>query len=361
MLSEPKLSARQRALLARLETLAARAHKQTLPVEVLEIIGYGSFFRGKSSPKDVDLIFRCTRGLCPGFAKFRELLRHICSDVQYQHDFERPSDAIASEHESRHCDTSADRAPLAEEKALFAKWLEPYSWSMLFPKTFRDTPSWEDPFGFTRRLLRRELPNLNVSHYLYPGTTPAQMGLRAGVTEVIWSRDEPDIRRNVLRSLEPERLTEKARLELENFNRQLFLLEATRIVLESNVRCHLGQDTRVFSEACLRELQLHNALLNEQEVEAELGLHRPSDEDGVLSHSDALRLVEERRHQIEQLWNEVEAVREIGCLLDWRASGNGDIAKPTGVFITEELLSGKSPKQQHCLRAILAEFRLLDS
>ena len=52
---KPKLTKRQSVLFERLVKLGELAVKDVLPVKVTSIKGFGSFFRGKPSPKDVDL------------------------------------------------------------------------------------------------------------------------------------------------------------------------------------------------------------------------------------------------------------------------------------------------------------------
>ena len=246
--SDIKLSRRQKVLLARLTSLAESANSRKLPVEVLEILGFGSFFRAKENPKDVDLLIRCTRENQP-FSLFRQILEHICREVQYQHDFDRPLEAWLTVFDSKHRDMLPGVVSLDEERALFADWLAPYSWPMLFPKAVEDLPAWDDPIGFTRRLVRRTLPNLNIAYYIYPETTPDQIGLRAGFTELVWSRGQPDVRQNVLDALAPSRVLDNTKRELQNFDRQIFLLAATLKFLQSEIQRLIGQAAPSHSEA----------------------------------------------------------------------------------------------------------------
>jgi predicted nucleotidyltransferase len=314
-----KLTSRQKLLLSRLVALGQDSLDRRLPVEVIEILGFGSLLRGKTQPKDVDLLIRCTREYGRAFASFRNILEPLCRDVRYRYDFDRPLAAFLDEYDRRHADMLPGLVPVDEERALFSQWLEPYSWHMLFPKSFGALYGWDDPFGFTRRLLRRTLPNLNVIYYIYPDTTPEQIGLRAGFTEVIWSREQPDMEQNCLNAMAPDRAIANTRKELQNFDRQLFLLRATLTLLEPLARTDSQRNGQTVGPSLRSTLLEPDILLNEDEVRAELGRSYQCADYTDTNACDLATLVEQQRTEVKELWSRVEALREVIRLRDWHA------------------------------------------
>ena len=153
------LTARQRTLFDRLVTLGNWATAGKFPFRITEILGFGSFFRGKSTPRDVDLVLRVQRpDYIPQFARFIELLNEIRSDPAFQNKFSGPREALLDVLKRRSGKLlpgfeDSDRSP-----ALYGSWLEGYSWSMLFPRTIHAECAITSPDGFARRLLRREFP-----------------------------------------------------------------------------------------------------------------------------------------------------------------------------------------------------------
>lgn len=67
------MTKRQAVLLERLVTFCGRCGSPDLPMKVDCVIGYGSFFRGKPNPDDVDLIAMVSRRH-PGFERFCDLV-----------------------------------------------------------------------------------------------------------------------------------------------------------------------------------------------------------------------------------------------------------------------------------------------
>lgn len=348
------LTSRQKLLLSRLVALGQEARDRRLPVEVVEIIGFGSFFRGKERPKDVDLLIRCTREFSRAFAAFRTILETVARDPRNQIEFDRPLPAFLDEYDKRHAGMLSGLDLGDDERDLFASWLEAYSWPMLFPKSVAEACGWDDPFGFTRRLLRRTLPNLNVAYYIYPETTPEQIGLRAGFTEMIWSRESPDMEANVLEVLQPHRSFANARKELQGFDRQLFRQRATLTLLERLAGGGGGKVQEVDSEL-RRVLLMDDTLMSEAEILKESGHSYQCPDFSDVAPGDLGPLAERLRDEVKNLWLKIEATKEVIRLMDWHADGYPGPPVPVEELIVAELLSGKPAKNQAFLRDVLRD------
>ena len=88
-------SKRQLVLLERLEKVCQRAAADDLPVRIEEVWGFGSFFRLKESPQDLDLAIKYSRGddtLWRGFHEEMEKGIHMAWDKRA--DYPAPSDAL---------------------------------------------------------------------------------------------------------------------------------------------------------------------------------------------------------------------------------------------------------------------------
>lgn len=352
-----KLTSRQELLLGRLVELGDTARACCFPLDVLEIIGFGSFFRGKRRPKDVDLLIRCSREHTKTFAAFAKIVHHICSDVAYQHRYKRPLSAFLNEFERRNADMLPGFSPSQAERSMYGEWLARYSWSMLFPRRMDEAPAWESPFGFMARIMRRRFPNLNVVYYIYPGSEPAQIGLRAGFTEVIWSRDQTNLKENVLQLLTPEWLTVNNLRELTHLDRQLFLLRSTSQMIEAHARSVLEGLPSTVSDNAIRTLATSDTLLTEAEIVSELGTSPEQQSYPCVTWQEIGQLVEERRHEVKRLWWRVETIRTIVRVVTWRSENGRDRRESLQELLADELLGRKPREQLAFIQGVLSEFR----
>src|SRR5437660_438244 len=107
------MTRRQSVLLDRLVTFCERCGSPDLPWRIERVLGYGSFFRGKGRPGDVDLVAR-VGARHPLFNKFRDL---VVEKVRTGRAPEPPAermDRIAASHP----DPAVNGA-----RALFVSWL----------------------------------------------------------------------------------------------------------------------------------------------------------------------------------------------------------------------------------------------
>ena len=169
MSASASLTKRQRVLHDRLLTLGNWASNRLLPIDTTQIIGFGSFFRGKPQPKDVDIVIQHTKDPTADFRRFRRLLHMATRDMVRREKFDTPQAALLDVFDERqermlpHCDEL-----VTQERALFATWSDGISWNMLLPQTIAGQVQVEGPEYFTTRLIRRHLPNVNVVLYLGP-------------------------------------------------------------------------------------------------------------------------------------------------------------------------------------------------
>ena len=200
------LTRREQVLFDRLLVLGQWASQRLLPVDAIEIIGFGSFFRGKPNPKDVDLLIRHTRSNSQDFTRFQQLLDIVRRDMKYRERFDTPLAALLDRFNRE----PATLLPgcedlLVEERSLFGRWIEGISWNMLSPGTIAGQVALEGPVYFTERLVKRHLPNMNIAFFLGPDEEWNEMGLRSTFVVPIWSRQQRDIRGNLEYALSPER------------------------------------------------------------------------------------------------------------------------------------------------------------
>ncbi len=179
----PKLSKRQALLLERLIAFCGRCGSPDLPLRIVKVIGYGSFFRGKERPGDVDL-FVVTGQNHPLFEKFRSLLKLKLS--RHRGGSKLPSDRM------RKIAASDPDPVVAQAGGMFVRWVEGFSDAMLFEhKSMVDELFAHEPQRFARRILHTGLPGINA---LLDRELDKPV---SKVVHVIWSPEQPDVKSTV--------------------------------------------------------------------------------------------------------------------------------------------------------------------
>lgn len=362
-----KRTRRQKLLLSRLAELGEHLQQRTLPVNVVEVIGFGSFFRGKSSPKDVDLLFRCNREASPRFATFLRLLGQIRATPSYRKENREPLGALLSAYEEAEAGLPSDGV---DHRALFAEWLHGYSWNMLCPTTFIGQLGCTDPTTFTKRLLRRCLPNLNVFGYLGPTPEPEDATLRAGFLESIWTPARPDLIANVEEALAPERVRSNTVKEWRNFEKQRFRLRSnldllTQLIakLRTAPRAEAKSENsdgwyKTWCRKCagdepsarvLEQFATGGWLMTEEQLQAGLGIVL----DPLSEPADLAQHVEQLRGEVKELQLFVEAVRDVLCTLIRCKANCEAVEQDEAIFVPARVLSRETAKRQALLRSAL--------
>jgi hypothetical protein len=146
-----------------------------LPVAPVRVIGFGSFFRRKIAPKDVDLILECEIDHS-STEEFLELIRRMEWD-QNSAPYECLAPLICS-HDSR------DK---------YECWARLYTWNQLSPQSIVDQVELGSPVQITKKMLRG-IPGIKLMEVKRPGHESL---LSTEVTHVIWTSDDKDVRRRV--------------------------------------------------------------------------------------------------------------------------------------------------------------------
>jgi hypothetical protein len=173
------LTKRQSVLLDRLVTFCERCDSRDLPIRILRVLGYGSFFRGKDRPGDVDL-FLVTGENHPLFDRFVSIVKGK-PHRRYQ-------ELVPAERMRSIAGKDADPM-VAEAAGVFSSWLEGFSHAMLYEhKTFIDELFAYNPERFARRVLHGKLPGIRAT---LDRDTPEPY---SKVTHEIWTPERPDVR-----------------------------------------------------------------------------------------------------------------------------------------------------------------------
>src|SRR5262245_42121339 len=197
---ELNLTKRQRVLFERLVKLGELASTDLLPVNVTSIKGFGSFCRGKPSPKDVDIVMQ-QAGESPQFDAFIKLIEKIRGTVSTQRRFPKPIGAFLEVFDQAQAEMLPGLLDPTEQRSIFASWLEGWSWQMLYPDTMSEQIATGFPEAYLRRLLRRLIPNISVAFLLGPKGDEGVDALRTGFLVEIWTPQRPDMRANLMAAL----------------------------------------------------------------------------------------------------------------------------------------------------------------
>ena len=183
---------RRIVLQKRLIEFCKAASLEELPFNVVQILGFGSFFRGKESPKDVDLVLRVDRRP-ERFALFCELVKKVRFTSDYEKAFPSPCQAMLHESTS---EVPASKWPVGQRErltSLYSQWLEAYTWNMLHPHNDADHFALIGPDNFARRLIRRRFPKLNIIEILDEAAEPhIPLHIFHGFEVTVWTKESPD-------------------------------------------------------------------------------------------------------------------------------------------------------------------------
>lgn len=205
------LSGKQRALIAQLERLVSIVQKEQLPVEVLAIHGFGSFFRGKKDPRDVDV--KIEYGDNNRFYDlFRKAVETIADLARRDATVESrtPQEVFNSTVEQLIQQNPDDSVTWKEFRNVCSNWLQGITWNMIFSDEYSYAI---DRHRLTDRLLKRNSRNVNISH-----------GIGKLLTDtifVVWSREKNDFRKNMQEIFSPATIKQSRIQSLREFELQL--------------------------------------------------------------------------------------------------------------------------------------------
>lgn len=217
------LTKRQRVLLDRLLGLGNWLSEERLPLQVTEVYGFGSFFRGKPNPRDVDLVFRRADDTAE-FRLFSKLLHKATYD-EGPRKFPTPQAALLSVVDRRCSGCLPGMDDTKRLRCLFGQWISGYSWAMLCARLSR-YGSLPTSVDITERLVKRHFRGLSVATWLGSKETIKNSALRAGFSVLVWSREQSDIRSNVEIALAHDQRRPAVLADLAKLGPVLFRQEA---------------------------------------------------------------------------------------------------------------------------------------
>lgn len=324
-------SKRQQVLIERLVRFGTAVQERRLPLKVCEVLGFGSFFRGKPNAKDVDLVIRHTGLENQQFTDFHAYVEEIRHNKQLRDRYATPREAFIAAYRSKRQNMFPGFVDDDEQVNVYASWLDGYSWSMLFPRTVASQSTCDLPQSYMYRFMRRNFPNLNIALAVGPNGDAYLPALRTGFLVSIWLPERTDIRANIEHSLQPEQVARAIADDAKSLNRQIFLLQASLEILTAIAKqLRSGKDLPPRSgesgqlECWLRSLSAANyggiglgvlfereMMLNCEEVGKSLGRHL---EVASYQNPDAA-LVEALRDQVKHLWGNLEALRLVAGIV----------------------------------------------
>lgn len=365
-------------LLDRLLSLGNWLSEGRLPLLVTEVYGFGSFFRGKPDPGDVDLVFRRTDDIAE-FRLFSKLL-HEATYGEGPGKFSTPQAALLSILD-RHCSGYLPGMDdMASLRCLFEQWITGFSWAMLCDRLSR-YGSLPTSIDITMRLMKRHFPGLNVATWLGPEGTIENCALRAGFSVLVWSRERPDIWSNVEIALAhdqrgPAVLADLAKLGPILF-RQETLCDLMKRAIERLLRTprsrghcesvekwierwakrHFGQDEAALRRAVTIEEAMTAFGAEALTLAASVEFTPSSYEE--LSLKQLSVLVEETRSKIKSLWTYLRVYpKMIWGLAAYKSNYViADLAPRD--YVSDSLLSTCSQRERKKVAAILADLGFL--
>lgn len=194
---------RQKVLFERLNKLIHRIVNEPLPVNISGVWGYGSFFRGKADPRDLDVRVRFD-ALTPLYRDFYQAMGRA---VQLEEDAETPVDAF---------DQTAPHGP---SQHILREWASLYpTWGSLRERGYNSWRLWRYQCAgdVLRKILIKGLPKISVMV-----DTPEEPLRLRGTTLLIWSPDKPNFHETLAEITTGASLVEFLTNEAVNFEQQL--------------------------------------------------------------------------------------------------------------------------------------------
>lgn len=364
------LTKRQRVLFERLVGLAPLIQSGGVPLVVVEVLGFGSFFRGKTDARDVDLMFRCRRHPPrPDFARFSTLLEKIRYERAYQEQFASPEEAIDAAYRAADSPRLPGFDDSEVERTRFRDWLHGHTWNMLHAKSIHDESRIKSPEEFARRGVKRHLPNLNVMQFL--NEDDSRHAIRCGFTVRLWSSEHPDIESLLAEALSEERVYENTLQELRYFEKQLPVLQADANLLQVGIATLLAKRKpempakhpyswlEAFEKECV-DLQPHKDRLRLARSKAvkfddrERGSPVPS-KYLSLGYPKASAKTEKMRKEIKGLYQRIEQLKVVQWSLALYLSGDFPTDHSIESFTGIHALDQGSKKDRKLMEPLLIE------
>ena len=194
----------------RLEILCDRVKEWRLPLNIEEIWGFGSFFRLKDRPGDVDLILKYSHSN-PDYDTFEQILDRT---IPRRSDGDPLKEAFL-----KIAAIELTEDEFEELSPIFTKWIKGYTWNVIFSGLARIPALKINKIEITKRVLLRDLAGIHI--YKIVSDDESLDRLLAVSISRIWSTDSTDAPANLEAILSPEKVRLARVKELENFDSEL--------------------------------------------------------------------------------------------------------------------------------------------
>lgn len=191
------MSKRRDVLLQRLKHFVhTKALHPHLPMRVRKVLGFGSFFRGKAIPHDIDLAV--VAGLRHDIEPNSDEQRHSNYRPKLFEQWRKKAwDSLMIDRGKPH--ENLQRA-FPQVPSEVATWFASYSRTALNPSTISEEVSLGTVFDITRRMLKG-IPNVKVMDLVWDESKLSQ----DRPYTLVWSEDLPDIEYNLRNAHAPNR------------------------------------------------------------------------------------------------------------------------------------------------------------
>ncbi len=247
---------------------------------------------------------------------------------------------------------------------------------MLFPAAIYAGASWYDAANFTRRLMLKRFPKLNIVSYLRLSDDAENFGLRTGFVVSLWSNRSPAMRLNVLKLLSPVHTVEATLKDLRHLDQQIHLL---RLHI-AEIRSLIGalKTTRRNTSAISNSHTWYRNWMKRRKKKAILpsaydtliaadwllrdddyvdGAFFPTEEISYESEMPSIiRNAATKRRLVKELWKQLELGKDAARLLITLKSDVSDSPLTDYQYVLLELLNGRSEKVLEEKRQILRGF-----
>ncbi len=205
-----ELTPRQAKLKEKLETFCDRVMCWPLPLKIEEIWGFGSFFRLKDIPTDIDLVLKySTRN--PSYETFESILHKSLKLVST---IESPKEAFTHVAKQELAKGEFDTLMPA-----FTQWIERFTWDIIFGGIMSIPQAAINEETITKRVLVHELKGLQI--FKIVSMQQSLDWLNAESIHKVWDRAYPDAPANLGAILSPETVRATRIKEARNFARQI--------------------------------------------------------------------------------------------------------------------------------------------
>ena len=207
-----QLTPRQKTLKERLERFCSRVNEECIPLNIEEIWGFGSFFRLKNDPGDIDLCLKySSRNKI--YDRFKQILDKAI--LQYSRSSYSPKEAFLNIAKIELTENESKKM-----LSIFIQWIECYTWNIIFSGLMSIPETKINPEEITKRILLRDLKKIQIPFIV--SREQSFDGLVANHITLVWHKEHGDASINWDVVLSPEKVRSARITELKNFENQIY-------------------------------------------------------------------------------------------------------------------------------------------